>query len=356
MTDFTIEEALIDKYVDIKDDGKGEPIAVELIKNHFLPQGRFEEARSWRNALTDKALKGEVDKLIKAAATKSKAVAISRIPQNKDWSDTSATGRSETTDDQQYHYDRTLGYMVAMREMEDDAEDVEVCRNEWITFVARNAYSGLEKVGAEFDTIAMAISDYIEMFLLAGKLPAVESAKSSSKPAQQELPTVEKALVGRDDILNLLQSKYPSVLKATFISKIVDTFTKVTGGQKQEILFTDHGIIFMTRERRGGVTGESQFIPVGKITNLEVGSETHTEHAGFTSTTADYWILTVNTTDYESYSRWLYLGANESEINVNRPFIMRALGPASQFYQIDEGDSWQTSGGFQTSFGFGVIW
>lgn len=356
MTDFTIEEALIDKYVEIKDVGQGGPIAVELIKNHFMPQGRIEEARSWRNALADKALKAEIDPLIKVQASKSKSSTISRVPQNKDWQETSFYGRSETTDDQQYHYNRTLGYMIHSREMENDAEDVAVCRNEWITFVARNAYSGgLESVGAEFDTIAMAVSDYVEMYLLPGNLPSLQAESRATSNVQQRMPTVAEALKGREDIINLLNSKYPSVLKASFISKIPEATSSVDGGQKQEILFTDHGIIFMTKQRRQGLTGESQFIPIAKISNLEVGSENHTEHAGFTSTNTDYWIFTVNTTDYQSYSRWLYLGSSESEINANRPFHMRALEPVGKFFGIEQGDSWQSSGGFQSSIGYGFF-
>lgn len=356
MTDFTVEEALIDKYVEIKDEGKGEPLAVELIKNHFLPQGRIEEARSWRNALADKALRVELDGLIKTNLSKSKSSSISRVPQNKDWQETSIYGRSETTDDQQYHYNRTLGYLIKSREMEEHVEDVEVCRNEWITFVARNAFSGgLDSVGAEFDTIAMAVSDYIEIYLLPGNLPAVESDSQQIEQVEDGIPTVGEALAGREDIINLLSSKYPSVLQASFISKITESTTQVDGGQKQEILFTDHGIIFMTRHRHQGVNGESQFIPIAKIATIEVGSENHTEHAGFTSTNTDYWILTVNTTDYQSYSRWLYLGSNESEINANRPFYMRALEPVGEFYGIQQGDSWQSSGGFQTSIGYGFF-
>jgi hypothetical protein len=55
---------LIDKYVEIKEIEDGQPLIMKLILDHFLPNNRFEEARSWRNALEDKGLKSEADKAI----------------------------------------------------------------------------------------------------------------------------------------------------------------------------------------------------------------------------------------------------------------------------------------------------
>ena len=359
VTDFTIEEALIDKYVDIKDEGKGDPLAIELIKNHFLPQGRFEEARSWRNSLADKSLKSEVDKQIKEAAASSKSVSISRVPQNKDWQETSISGRSETTDDQQYHYNRTLGYMIASGEMEDEAEDVEVCRHEWITFVARNAYTGgLDKVGAEFDTLAMAISDYIEIFLLTGQLDS--SADANSKDMVQQEPVLSNPLRvaadSRPDIISALNATFPAKLNANFIASIPDSSTQAAGGKSDEIVVTDEGIFLLRKKFLGALNGDVQFIPSEKISNIEIGSDIHTEHAGLTSTTSEYWIFTINTVDYQSYSRYLLLGSNEQQINSNRPPLMEAISGIAQFYPVQEGDSWQTSGGFQTSIGYGFFW
>ncbi len=358
MTDFTIEEALIDKYVDIKDEGKGDPLAVELIKNHFLPQGRFEEARSWRNSLADKGLRSEVDKQIKKVAAESKAVSISRVPQNKDWQDTSISGRSETTDDQQYHYDRTLGYMIASGEMVDEAEDVEICRHEWITFVARNAYTGgLDQVGAEFDTVAMAISDYIENFLLTGQLD--NSAIENSETILEQVPALNNPLSlaaeSRPDIINAINATFPSRLEANFIASIPDSSTEAAGGKSDEIVVTDEGIFLLRKKFLGALNGDVQFIPTEKISSIEIGSDIHTEHAGLTSTTSEYWIFTINTVDYQSYSRYLLLGSNESQINSNRPPIIEAISQVAQFYPVQEGDSWQSSGGFQTSIGYGFF-
>ncbi len=80
MIDFLVEEALIDKYVDVKDDGKGDPIIVKLIEDHFLPHGRLEEAQSWLSAIGDKGLRSEAGKLVKAAMASTSQAAIFRFP------------------------------------------------------------------------------------------------------------------------------------------------------------------------------------------------------------------------------------------------------------------------------------
>ena len=74
--DFTAELAIIDKYVEIKDVSNGEPLIVELITNYFLPNNRFEESRSWRNALKDKELKAQMDTAIKAAVKDGEIVSV----------------------------------------------------------------------------------------------------------------------------------------------------------------------------------------------------------------------------------------------------------------------------------------
>lgn len=354
MIDFLVEEALIDKYVDVKDKGEGEPIIMRLISDHFLPNERFEEAQSWRNALTDKALRTEAGNLIKAAMAGSTQIAIFRHPKNKDWEDASAEGRSEKTDDQQYHYDRTLKYMFMTQTMLEDIDDVRVCRNEWITFVARNAYTGgLADMGATMETLCQAISDYVEYFLLAG---AFDDQVETEEEAEEDVPALNNPLraaaSSRNDILETLTSAgYSNYLDANFIANYSGT-TANSGGKGDEMVFTDAGVFLLREKMFGSFNGQVQFIPFNSISSIEIGSDIHTEHAGFTSTTSEFWILTINTVDYQSYARWLYLGKNENEINTNRPALMKFISKLAPFFQLVEGDSWSTSGGFTTSYGF----
>lgn len=354
MVDFAVEEELIDNYVDAKEGGKGDPIIFQLIENHFLPHGRFEEAQSWLTAIGDKELRSEAGKIIKSAMGSSAQAAVFRFPKNKDWEAAHAEVRSEKSADQQYHYDRTLKYMVLSKSLLDEIEDVRDCRNEWITFVARNAYTGgLSEMGATMETLSQAISDYVEYFLLSGVVdnPA-ETKKTESSAVPLANNPLRSAASGRQDIIQTLQSAgYSRYLDSNFIANYSGA-TSNSGGKSDEMVFTDAGVFLLREKLFGSFNGNVQYIPFGSISTIEIGSDIHTEHAGFTSTTTEYWILTINTTDYQSYSRWLHLGQNESEINRNRPGLMKFINKIAPHFELVEGDSWSTSGGFTTSYGF----
>lgn len=348
--DFTAELAIIDKYVDIKDVGNGEPLIVELITNYFLPSNRFEEARSWRNALKSKDLKSQMDKEIKEAVKKGTTVSISRMPQNTDWFETSPNGEAKKTDDQQYHYDRTLSYLNQTQDMLDEVDDVEICRNEWITFVARNAYTaGMNEKGVTMETLSMAVSDYIEMILLPDAFVGLE-AESAPAPQKSAL-SVEKAYESRSDVVSYLGTHFPQMLKDGFL---MNFYCQVgVGGKSEEVIVTDSFVAFLPEKLSGWGAGEMQAINRGSVSVISVGTEFHTEYQGISSRSDTYWTLTFETTDYTQFTRWLYLGKNEKEMNQNRPAQAKILDGLQRFFELVQGESFESSGGYTTSFGVG---
>jgi hypothetical protein len=346
---FTAELAIIDKYVEIKDVGDGEPLIVELITKHFLPGNRFEEARSWRNALKNKDLKRQMDTEIKEAVKKGITVSISRMPQNTDWFETSPNGEAKKTNDQQYHYDRTVSYLNETQEMLDDVDDVEICRNEWITFVARNSFAaGMREKGASMETLSMAVSDYIEMILLPDDFVEVEDAA----PAQQlSTLSVEKAYESRSDVVSYLGTHFPQILKDGFL---MNFYCQVgVAGKTEEVIVSNSFVAFLPEKRSGWGAGEMQAINRGSVSVISVGTEFHTEYQGVSSRSDTYWTLTFETTDYTQFTRWLYLGKNEKEMNQNRPELARVLDGLQNFFDLEQGESFESSSGYTTSYGVG---
>lgn len=341
------ELKIIDKYVEIKEIEDGQPLIMKLILEHFLPNNRFEEARSWRNALEDKKLKSEADKAIKEHLKNGQVVSLSRFPQNTDWTDVSPGGAAKTTDDQQYHYDRTISYMNLKQALIDDVEDIKTCRNEWITFVARDYEEALRANGALFDTLAMAVSDYIELILIPHKFVETQfhsKVKTSSN-------TIEKAYAKRPEIVEFLRTHAPQLLKDTYLMNFF-CFTGVTG-KSEEVIVTDDYVAFIPEKLSGWNAGQMQLIRRESVVAISVGSEYHTEYQGITSTSASYWTLTFETSNYEQFTRWLYLGKNEKEMNQYRPQLGKIMDTLGNFFILEEGDSFQTSGGYQTTFGYG---
>lgn len=349
LMDFKAELAIIEKYVEIKDAGDGDPLIIELITKYFLPQNRFEEARSWRNAIETKELKSEIDLVIKSALKSSKTSPVSRMPQNEDWMEMDLSTAAVESDDQQYHYDRTLAYANSAQSMSNDVEDVRECRNEWITFFMQGAYDGgLGKKGAQMNTLAMAFSDYIELILLPDEFVEMAGEESAALPET----SIETAYSYKDPkSFSYLAEQFPSILKELYITNF---FCQLgVGGKQEEVVVTNLHIAFLPEKKSGWGAGESNIINVSDISSITVGSEIHTEYRGLTSQTDAYWTLTFNLNNYTQFTRWLFLGRDEKEINQNKPAYGRALDTLGSYFELLEGDSFESTGGYQTSFGVG---
>jgi hypothetical protein len=347
--DFKKELEIIDKYVEIKDSGAGEELVLDLILNYFIPQGRFEEARSWKTVLTNKDLKHKADEAYKTNIANHKVSSITRIPQNDEWHDQNPEKPSDNTDDQQYHYDRTLTWANATKCMFDEIEDVKTCRNEWITFVARNAFEdGLDKKGVEFNTLAMAFSDYIEFILLPGRFI---SGNSNQSPQESKGYTVAEVYENIPEMLDYLRARAPEFLKEIFL---LDFYCQLgVAGDIEAVVVTESLVAFVPEKKYGRKAGNLNFIPTQNISSIIVGTDFHTDYQGFSSSSSTYWTLTFTTTQYQEFSRWLYLGSKEADMNQNRPRLGQILEKLGEHFELVQGDSFATSSGYTTSIGYG---
>jgi len=360
----TPEDILIDQYVDLKDKQDSSDLMLELITKYLIPEGRFEEARSWRDAITNQEIKHEAAELLRNALKNVKLSSISRLPQNKDWYLASPAGHPEKTDDQQYHYDRTVSYSNASKAIIQYLDDVKICRNEWITFVTKGAYKSLKEYGAEIDTIAMGISDYIEFILIPDQFyfftegdstPTIGSGieETTSPEAQPvKLNPVRNAYGNQPEMVDYFQTHFPQLLDDGFVQNFFVS-TAVVGGKDEEILVTQNYLAFIPGKKSGWGAGDLNVIDRSTVDHISVGSEVHTEYQGLISKTQSFWTLTFATNQYTQFTRWMYLGKNESEMNVNRPKLGKTLDVLSGNFELVQGDSFQTSGGYTTSVGFG---
>lgn len=346
---FDIEESIIDKYVEVKESGQnGDHLILQLIQEHFLPLGRFEESRSWLRAIGSEVVSYEAEKLIKSEAKVRKVTQVSRAPQNKDWQEADVSIPAVESSDQQYHYDRTLAYSNATQHMFDEVEDVTECRNEWITFVARNAFKGgLGAKGADLNVLAMAISDYIEFVLIPDDFYGFEDEVELISPQL----TVEQALVNLPDDISYLREHARAVLADQFLTHFYCQSER--GGKTQFVIVTPQYVAFVPEKKSGWSPASFELLYTQHISTISVGTEYHTQYQGVTSTSEVNWTLTFFTTEYTQFTKYLYLGRNEREMNQNRPIHGKTLESLSQYFDLEQGDSFETSDGYSTSIGFG---
>jgi hypothetical protein len=167
-------------------------------------------------------------------------------------------------------------------------------------------------------------------------------------------PTIVERLQQHPELIRLGGEKRthaPQVLGDSYLMNFF-CLTGVTG-KSEEVIVTDQYIAFIPEKLSGWNAGRMQLIRRESVVVIAVGSEYHTEYQGITSDSASYWTLTFETSNYEQFTRWLYLGKNEKEMNQYRPQLGKIMDSLGNYFDLEEGDSFQTSGGYQTSFGYG---
>jgi hypothetical protein len=356
--DYKEEQQVLQTYMDAKNNGESgldEQIA-NIISKYLVPQKRFVEADTWLKPISDEKLLSEMKALIANNQVNWQAPKLERLPKNKAWIDSDIAKPSDTTDDQQYHYNRIIAYLNHEKEMLDDRDDVFECRNEWITFMSYATWgetndSKLGSVGCTFLTLATAFNDYVENILLPNKFVETESAPEAPAAQVSSSTTVEAAYAKNPDAIKYFGDYHAGLLKEGFCLNFFG-YTKILGAE-EEVLVTDNYVAFLPSKKKGWSVGPGVVISRDSIAQISVGSEDHVEYQGITSSQSFYWTLNFETTNFQSFTRYLYLGKNEREMNQNRPALGAMLQKLGQHFPLVEGDSYTSSGGYTTSFGFG---
>ena len=356
-TGFEAEDALIDKYVELKESGGDCDLLIkELVLSYFIPQKRLVEAESWLTPVVDSKIKALLKKALIDAEEISELQEIVRMPKNRDWMMADIANSSETTSDQQYHYNRTICMSNFKQVMLDDRDDVFECRNEWITFVAKNSFvggetGGLGDRGAQINTIAMAYHDYIEQILLPEKFIETDFHKQIAEETRPQYPSVEAAYGANEEEINYLRQHHPQILNDGYLMNFY-AYQQILGKQ-EEIIVTENYVAFLPAKKRGWSVGDGFVINRASVNQIYVGTEYHTEYQGITSSDSVYWTLTFETNNFQQFTRYLYLGRNEREMNSNRPDLGRKIQRLGEFFALTEGDSFSSTGGYKTTFGYG---
>lgn len=350
------EMNFLQKYMDAKNGGQGglDQMIEQIITHYLIPQSRFVEANSWLPPISDEKLLAQLKLMIANEEIKADLPKINRLPKYKDWINSDIASESKTTDSQQYHYDRLISYFNYQQTLLKDKDDIFECRNEWITFMCYSTWgtTGESKMGSRgclFTTLATAYHDYFENILLPNKFLPVELPNQSEEVAN--VNTVEHAYAQVPDTIKYFNDYHPTLLKEGFCMNFFADI-KILGAS-EEILITDNYVAFLPSKKKGWGSGPGIIVNRANVTEISVGSEDHIEYQGISSSETFYWTLTFETTNYQRYTRYLYLGRNEREMNENRPKLGSYLQKLGQYFNLVEGDSYASSGGYTTSFGFG---
>ena len=353
------EKKLLDDYIAKKEAGKDDldPIIQQIIAEHFLPQGRFTEANSWLGVVSDFQISTQLKKQIASAEEKASIPNIKRLPKSNSWTKSDIAHNVQDNDDQQYQYDRLVHMLNYRQHRLDDRKDIFECKNEYITWDALWLFfpdddgAGLNKHNINFETTAMALADYFDYILLPDKFVETELMKSIKESQVPKHATVEAAAKDDPDLLNYIKTHCESLLKEPFITNFW-CLTKILGNSENAIV-TENYVAFLPGKTKGWSVPDPIIIQRENITEISIGSEFHTEYQGITSKDSAYWTLTFQTNNYQQFTRYMYLGKDENEMNKNRPILGAKLDELGKLFTLTQGDSFTSTGGYQTTFGVG---
>ncbi len=125
--------------------------------------------------------------------------------------------------------------------------------------------------------------------------------------------------------------------------------------------FYEHYMIF-TKEKvaivkKSGMfsTGARETISKNNVAFVGIGESNHYEAQGLSGRSTEWISFTLELRDGRRFTRHFYLGHSESEVNSNIPVIRDGLGRMRNVgWIIDDGPAWNSSGGYRTSYGYGI--
>jgi hypothetical protein len=96
-------------------------------------------------------------------------------------------------------------------------------------------------------------------------------------------------------------------------------------GKDQILFFSNQGIceIYTKEKHRRG--SQPIFYPLSEIHEISIGTEDHESYGGFTSSVSTFMVLTIFTVSHKIYTKHIYMGGNEAELNSARPEMMKKI-------------------------------
>ena len=137
--------------------------------------------------------------------------------------------------------------------------------------------------------------------------------------------------------------------------------------EKHENEVTDSGLSlgqFLVLNKPGGQSSrlkflsrfvelEEKIIPGDQIVEVQFGTESHTEYAGFFSSDDFYTTITIFLSDGSQYTRYQSMGKSEESINNSRVQNQKAIEAIASIYEVTNGGNSVSSSGFRTSYSLG---
>ena len=148
------------------------------------------------------------------------------------------------------------------------------------------------------------------------------------------------------NLITLLDQEFVALIQCQ--ESVIGNKSPISG-KDQILFFSTQGICEVYTKEKHRRYSQPLFFPLSEVGEISIGTEEHQSFGGFSSSVSTFMVLTIFTTDNKIYTKHIYLGDSEAELNASRPLMMERLGNISKYFTIVEGDVVQSSSGFSIS-------
>jgi len=154
-----------------------------------------------------------------------------------------------------------------------------------------------------------------------------------------------------NELLAFFQDKNPLALEEEFVALIQCSDGRE--GKPQIMFFTTKSIHIVYEKSKDRRYSSVETYTRSEIAEVSVGVDVH-ESYGVVVLTTIYWVFAIYTTGHQSYTKYVYMGRNDKDLNQSRPSLVAKIEKIGHYYPLVQGDSVESASGLRVtpSIGF----
>jgi len=347
----------------------------------LLPNKQFSEAElylAWLSHSTDSSMANKASAAMQEIHRNRGAYGFKRFRSSNEWKSFDVSLDLDPAWPAEKQYQRTIAWLSSRT----DAQGKAIFRDRgnpqhlpYLTGLILGMKNTIQALGADWEATVQGVQDWVD-FEIAEQEKITSREKTAqmqnSRPKQTntsikqvEAPTtnslgehVDKIFSDRkmaDQIKTALGCT--SGLNDDFIVAYFPVANKLGDGGE----FYEHYMIFTKTKvaivKKSGMfsAGSKETINKKQVIYVGIGESNHYEAQGLGGRSTEWISITLELQDGRSFTRHYYLGDSESEVNSNIPIVRDDLQRMARAgWQIEDGPAWNSSGGYRTSYGYGI--
>lgn len=347
----------------------------------LIPSNRFSEAElylTWLSHSSEKKTASRATSTLQDLHRTRGAKGFTRYHSDGSWRSVDVSLPLDPSWSAQKQYERTLAWLVARVE----AGDLEEAMNRHdplhlshICGLVNGMRDSIARIGGDWEATVQAVIDWVD-FETKSIDGAAAAAAASAVRSLQPKPVVGQATSRSVPTENSLGNHVDKIFPDRKLASQIRQALGCTSGVNDDFIvaaipvsnklgdatdFYDQYMVFTKLKvaivKKSGMfsSGFTECFPMSQVSFVGIGESDHYEAQGFSGRSTAWVSITLELKGGQHYTRHFFLGHDESEVNSSAPEIRGDLERMGRVgWPIGDGPAWNSSGGYRTSYGYGI--